>query len=86
MTLFRKPADREDGRLMSHNSHLVGVWIPSSFVEPEREVVKNKSQKAEQRGRDSKEVKRAISLAEHLQEWPAFERHELISSLFQPVS
>ena len=25
MTLFRKPADREDGRLIAQNNHLVGV-------------------------------------------------------------
>ena len=33
MTLFGKPADQEDGRLMSQNNHLIGVWMPSSFVD-----------------------------------------------------
>ena len=32
-TLFGKPDDREDGRLMSQNNHLVGVWMPGSFIE-----------------------------------------------------
>ena len=36
MTLFRKSAD---GRLMSQNNHLIG--IPGSFIEPEREAVRN---------------------------------------------
>ena len=30
MTLFRKPADREDGRLMSQNNHLTGSGCHSS--------------------------------------------------------
>ena len=33
MTLFRKPADQEDGRLMSENSHLVGVWMSVYFID-----------------------------------------------------
>ena len=32
MTLFIKPADQEDGRLMSENNHLVGVWMSGSFT------------------------------------------------------
>ena len=32
MTLFGQPADREDGRLASQNNHLVGVWMPVSFM------------------------------------------------------
>ena len=32
MTLFRKPADREDGRLKSQNNHLIRVWMPISFI------------------------------------------------------
>ena len=48
MTLFRGLADREDGRLMSLNNHLVGVWMPVFFlIEPEREELRNSSQKAE---------------------------------------
>ena len=31
MTLFRKLADREDGRLMSQNNHVVGAWVPGFF-------------------------------------------------------
>ena len=33
MTLFRKLADREDGRLTSQNSHLIWVWMPGSFMD-----------------------------------------------------
>ena len=32
-TLFGKPADWEDSRLMSQNNHLVRVWMPGSFIE-----------------------------------------------------
>ena len=32
MTLFGKLADREDDRLMSQNNHLIGVWMPDSFI------------------------------------------------------
>ena len=32
-TLFGKPADQEDGRLMSQNNHLIGVWMPVSLLE-----------------------------------------------------
>ena len=32
MTLFGKPAGREDGRLKSQNNHLIGVWMPVSFI------------------------------------------------------
>ena len=34
-TLFGKSADWEDGRLVPQNNHLVGVWMPRSFVESE---------------------------------------------------
>ena len=33
MTLFRKPADGEDGRLISPNNHPVKVWVPDSFID-----------------------------------------------------
>ena len=33
MTLFEKPVDWEDGRLMSQNNYLIGVWMPVSFIE-----------------------------------------------------
>ena len=32
MALFRKPADPEDGRLMSQNNHLPWVWMPASLM------------------------------------------------------
>ena len=43
-TSFRKPADIEDGRLVSPKSHLLGVWMPASFIE--------------QRGRGGEEIKK----------------------------
>ena len=42
MTLFRKPADREDGRLISQSNHLVRVWMPVSFMDSEREREREK--------------------------------------------
>ena len=33
MTVFRKPSDGEDGRLMSQNNHLKGIWTPVCFIE-----------------------------------------------------
>ena len=33
MTLFRELADQADGRLMSQNNHLIGDWMPGSFIE-----------------------------------------------------
>ena len=33
MTLFGKPADREDGRIVSQKDHLIRVWMPVSFIE-----------------------------------------------------
>ena len=41
MTLFRNLAYREDGRLMSQSNHLVGVWMPGSFIDSEREAMRN---------------------------------------------
>ena len=32
VTFSRKLDDLEDGRLMSQNNHLVGVWMPGSFM------------------------------------------------------
>ena len=40
MTLFRKLADQEDGRLISQNKHLIRVWMPGSFIEQNREEVR----------------------------------------------
>ena len=36
MTLFGKPADGEDDRLVSPKNHLIGVWMPVSFIEQRR--------------------------------------------------
>ena len=33
LTLCRKPADKEDSRLMSQNNHLIGVQMTGSFIE-----------------------------------------------------
>ena len=33
MTLFRKPSDQEDGRLAPQNNHLIGIWMPGSFID-----------------------------------------------------
>ena len=38
MVLSGKPADWEDVSLMSQNSHLIGVWMPISFIEGKREA------------------------------------------------
>ena len=40
MTLFEKPADPEDGTLMSQNNHLVQVWMPDQRWEWGGEVRK----------------------------------------------
>ena len=32
-TLIREPADREDGRLVPQNNHLIGVWTQGSFTD-----------------------------------------------------
>ena len=45
MTSFEKPADREDGRLMSQNNHLVGVWMPGSFMDQSWGEVSKQSKK-----------------------------------------
>ena len=50
-TLFGKLADWEDGKLVSLKNHLIGVWMPVSFTDSERER------------RWRSKVKRAISLA-----------------------
>lgn len=33
LTLFRKPAEKEDSRLMSQNNHLIRVQMTGSFIE-----------------------------------------------------
>ena len=32
-SLIGEPADPEDSRLVPHNSHLIGVWMPGSFTD-----------------------------------------------------
>ena len=44
MTLFRKPVNREDGRLISQSNHLVRVWMPVSFMDSERERERSKEE------------------------------------------
>ena len=48
MTLFRKPADREDGRLISQSNHLVRVWMPVSFMDSERERERERERSKEE--------------------------------------
>ena len=45
-TLFRKPADQVDGRLMCQNNYLVGVWMPGSFMDQRWGEVRKQSKKA----------------------------------------
>ena len=56
MTLFRKLADREEGRLMFQNNHVVGAWMPGSFIEPERssKELKSKGRIERERGEEVK--------------------------------
>ena len=56
MTLFRKPADQEDGRLMSQSNHLVGVWMLVSVIESERE--KQWGTKVKRQKREGEAVKK----------------------------
>ena len=56
MTLFRKPADQEDGRLMSQSNHLVGVWMLVSVTESERE--KQCGTKVKRQNREGETVKK----------------------------
>ena len=37
-TLFGQQAEREGGRLVSQNNHLIGVWMPVFSMESERKV------------------------------------------------
>lgn len=37
-TVFRKPPDWKDGRLMSQSNRLAGAWMSGSFIESERET------------------------------------------------
>ena len=46
MTLFGKLTQQEDGRLMSQNHHLVGVWMLGSFMDQRWGEVRKESKKA----------------------------------------
>ena len=65
-SLFGKPADQEDGRVMSQKNHLIGVWMPGPFIDPEIEA-----SRIEREGQWGSKAKRAISLVKQLPEWPA---------------
>ena len=45
MTLFGKPEDQEDHRIMSQNNHLIGVWMPGPFIEQRWGKVRKQSKK-----------------------------------------
>jgi len=45
-TLFGKLPDQEDGRLMSQNNHLIGIWMPGSFIDQRWGKVRKQSKKA----------------------------------------
>ena len=83
--MIRKPTDREDGRLEPHNNHLIGVWMPDSFIdqrERSNEELKSKG-RIERVMQWGSKVERVFSLAKHLQGngQPAFGRSALISSI-----
>ena len=67
-TLFRKLGIQEDNNVLEN--HLIGVWMPVSFIE--------------QRGGGSK-IKRPLSLAEYLLAWPA-SGQGCVSFFLQPVT
>ena len=49
-TLIGEPADREDGRLVPQNHHLIGVWMPGSFIDQKRnEELKSKGRMERER-------------------------------------
>ena len=55
--LIREPADWEDGRLVPQNNHLIGVWMPGSFIdqrERSNEELKTKGRRERERQRGSK--------------------------------
>ena len=57
---IRKAADQEDGRLKSPKNHLIGVWMPVSFIA--------------QRGGGDEEVKqKGHKICKCPLEWPASE-------------
>ena len=51
-TLFGNPADRKDYRLVPQNNHLIGVWMPGSFID-QRERSNEKQIKRQNREGDA---------------------------------
>ena len=45
-TLIGEPTDQEDGKLAPQNNHLIGVWMPGSFIDQRWGEVKKQSKKA----------------------------------------
>ena len=82
-TLIREPADREDGKLVPQNNHLIGVWMPGCYLWSEREKQWGTKVKKQKRGRCSGEVKwKSLQFCKTTpREWPAFRRGVLISSI-----
>ena len=60
-SLFGKPADQEDGRVMSQKNHLIRVWMPGPFIDPEIEA-----SRIERESQWGSKAKRAISLVKQL--------------------
>ena len=55
-TLFGKLANCEDGKLMSQNNNLIGVWMPGSFIEQRGKQARKSSQKAIYLGKLERDV------------------------------
>ena len=74
MTLFRKPADWEDGRLTPQNNHLIGAWMPCPFIDQRERSNEELKSKEEQSRRGSGKVKWKVLLSckTSAREWPAF--------------
>ena len=59
-----EPGDREEGRLAPPNKHLIGVWMPASFIDPrERSNQKLKSEGSAEGEALGKSSERVFSLA-----------------------
>ena len=51
-TLIREPADWEDGRLALQNNHLIGIWMPGSFIDQRERI----NEKLKSKGRIEREM------------------------------
>ena len=82
-TLIREPADREDGKLVPQNNHLLGVWVLVSFKDQrERSNEELKSNgRIEREMQWGSEVKGLQYCKTSPREWPAFRRGVFISSI-----